>query len=145
MGWSKRSSGNRYDSLSGHALMIGCLSKYIITAVVSSKLCRLCSLSEGNGIAPPQHVCPRNYEGSSKAMEADAALQLYTKLYESLNKCLYLKAIVADDDSSMRALLKHKTTNPKGRLPQEMLEPEWLADPSHRTLSLIHISEPTRR
>ena len=24
MGWSKRSSGNRYDSLSGHAFMIGC-------------------------------------------------------------------------------------------------------------------------
>ena len=43
-----------------------------------------------------------------------------------------MKAVVADDDSSMRALLKHKTNNHKGRLPQEMSQPEWLADPSHR-------------
>ena len=86
-----------------------------------------------NGVEPPQHVCPRNYEGSSKVKETDAALHLYTELYEPSNKCLYLKAIVVDDDSSMRALLKHTITNPKGRLPQEMTEPEWLADQSHRT------------
>ena len=40
MGWNKRSSGNRYDSLSGHALAIGCLSNKILNVVVSSKVCR---------------------------------------------------------------------------------------------------------
>ena len=99
------------------------LSKQNITAVVSSKLCRLYSISEENGVEPPQHIYPHNYEGSSKVMEVDAALHLYKELHESSNKCLYLKVIAADDDSSMRALIKHTTTNPKGRLPQEMPKP----------------------
>ena len=35
MGWNKKSSGNPYDSLSGHALAIGCLSNKILNVVVS--------------------------------------------------------------------------------------------------------------
>ena len=66
-------------------------------------------------------------------MEADAALQLYKKLYNGSNKNIVLKAVVTDDDSPMRALLTHKAVNPKGRLPEEMSQLEWLADPSHRT------------
>ena len=50
-----------------------------------------------------------------------------------MDKILHLKLVVADDDSSVRALLKHQHNNLKGRLPEEMIEPEWLADPSHRT------------
>jgi len=133
MGWNKRSSGNRYDSLSGHALAIGCLSNKILNVVVSSKICRLCSISNENGEEPPEHVCPQNYEGSSKAMEADAALTLYKDIYNKSGKRIHLQAVVADDDSSMRALLKHRCNNPKGRLPEDMNEPDWLADPSHRT------------
>ena len=33
----------------------------------------------------------------------------------------------------MKALLRHSVNNPKGRLPLEMPEPEWLADLSGRT------------
>ena len=66
-------------------------------------------------------------------MEADAALQLYISLYQDSNKNIVLKDVVVDDDSSMRALLTHKAINPKGRLSEEMPQPEWLADPSHRT------------
>ena len=66
-------------------------------------------------------------------MEADAALTLYKDIYHKSDKKIYLKTVVADDDSSMRALLKHRCNNPKGRLPEEMNEPDWLADPSHRT------------
>ena len=33
----------------------------------------------------------------------------------------------------MRALLKHGINHPKGKLKPEIPEPEWLADPSHRT------------
>ena len=49
MGWNKRSSGNRYDSISGHALFIGCLSKKIVAVIVSSKLCTQCTIAESNG------------------------------------------------------------------------------------------------
>ena len=41
-------------------------------------------------------------------MEVDAALHLYKSIYELLNKNLYLKVIVVDDDSLMRVLLKHR-------------------------------------
>ena len=33
----------------------------------------------------------------------------------------------------MRALLKHSINHPNGKLKPEIPEPEWLADPSHRT------------
>jgi len=133
MGWNKRSSGNRYDSLSGHAFYIGCLTQQIICAIVTAKQCRICSLNELKGIEPPEHNCPRNYLGSSKGMEPDAALTIYEELfYDSLKK-IALQYIVSDDDSSMRALLKHSTNHSKGKLKAEIPEPEWLADPSHRT------------
>ena len=107
MGWNKRSSGNRYDSLSGHAFYIGCLSQQIICAIVTAKQCRICSLNELKGIEPPEHNCPKNYTGSSKAMEADAALTIYEELYYESQKKIALQYIVSDNDSSMRALLKH--------------------------------------
>ena len=120
MGWSKRACGNHYDSLSGHALAIGVLTKSILVAIVSSKLCRVCSLAESDNQEPPNHCCPKNYNGSSKAMEANTSLQFCISLYQDSNKNIVLKAIVADVDSSMRALLTHKANNPKGRLPEEM-------------------------
>ena len=88
MGWSKRASKNRYDSLSGHTLAIGVLTQSILVSIVSNKLCRVCSLAESDNQEPTNHCCPKNYNGSSKAMEADAALQLYISLYQDINKIL---------------------------------------------------------
>ena len=113
--------------------MIGCLSKKIIEAIVSSKMCRVCSSVQENDEEPSDDVCPKNYDGSSKAMEVNAALHLYKDLYQNSNKKLYLKAIVADGDYSMRSLLKHKSVYTKGRLTEDMPVPDWIADPSHRT------------
>ena len=97
-------------------------------------MCIICSKAENIGEEPPDHICPKNYEGSPKAMEADAALHLYKLLYYNSDKQLTLEAIVADDDSTMRALLRwFSIINKRGRLPTEIPEPEWLADPSHRT------------
>ena len=81
MGWQKRSSGNRYDSISGHALKIGVLSDKILTAAVSSKMCITCSKAENIDEEPPDHICPKHYEGSSKAMEVDAVLHLYKSMF----------------------------------------------------------------
>ena len=113
--------------------MIGCLSKSIVGTVVSSNMCRVCNSAEENGEEVPDHVCHKNYDGSSKAMEVDAALHLYKELYQSSNQNLYLKTIVADDNSSMRSLLKHRSIHPKGILPEDIQVLDWLADPSHRT------------
>ena len=62
-------------------------------------MCRVYSSAEENGEEPSDHVCPKNYDDSSKAMEVDVALHLYKELYHNSNKNLYRKAIVVDDDS----------------------------------------------
>ena len=43
MGWNKRSSGHRCDSLSEHAFTIGACTRRIIDCVVFSKRCSICS------------------------------------------------------------------------------------------------------
>ena len=113
MGWNKRSSGNRYDSISGHAFFIGCLSKKIVATIVSSKICTQCTVAESNGEEPPSQVCPRKYDGSSKGMELDDALHLYKRLFVDTNKEVVLKDIVANYDRLIRALLRHPDNNPK--------------------------------
>ena len=80
MGWNKRSSGNRYDSMSGHCFYIGCRTKKIISSHVTSRKCKICDNAKKRGEAPTYHECPRNYEGSSKGMEAQNALHLLVKL-----------------------------------------------------------------
>ena len=133
MGWSKRSSGHRHDSLSGHAFMCGCRSNMIVSAIITTKECRLCSYYEPQSKEPPNHDYPRNYTGSSKAMESDAALSLYESMFYDFKKKISLRSIVSDDDSTMRALLKHPRNHKRGKLNPEIPEPSWLADPSHRT------------
>ena len=136
MGWSKRSSGNRYDSLSGHAFLLGGHSKKIVSAQVTSRQCSTCSSAASKGVEPREHECPKNYHGSSKAMEADAALSLFLKLDREYNSKLFIEALVIDDDSSLRAIIDHdvsKKKNGKGKLPAHIPRPRFLADPSHRT------------
>ena len=43
MGWNKRSSGHKYDSISGHAFIIGVYTRRIIDYVVFSKSCYICN------------------------------------------------------------------------------------------------------
>ena len=134
MGWNKRSSGNRYDSLSGFAFLIGCLSRKIILAQVTSKACSVCTAAEGKGSTPPVHECPMNYHGSSKGMEAEGALSLVLQLDRQSDSKLFIEKMVTDDDASIRAIVAHaKNPKSKGRLPLHIPEPRFLADPSHRT------------
>ena len=136
MGWNKRSSGKTFDSLSGHAFFVGCHSRKIVLAKITSKQCSVCSKAEAKGKVPKVHECPKNYSGSSKAMEADGALSLVKELDELSDSKLFVEAFVTDDDSSIRALISHfdpKSRKNKGKLPDHIPEPKWLADPSHRT------------
>ena len=49
MGWLKRSSGSRYESSSGHALIIGGVSKGIIGVVLYSKAWQKCDAVDKRG------------------------------------------------------------------------------------------------
>ena len=138
MGWTKTSSGNR-GTIAG--FVIGCRSGKIISAAITSKHCSICTAAEKKCVQPRSHECSMNYHGSSKAMEADAALAmeadaalaLVEKLYKRHGHKYYCEALVTDDDSSMRAIVCHPSPKGKGRLPLHIPEPRWLADPSHRT------------
>jgi hypothetical protein len=132
-GWNKRSSGHTYDSLSGQNLLICCLTKLILGVVCLSKVCAACkgnnepdvdevpdipdiededdededeeeALKGARLLVPARgHRCPKNFEGSSKAMEPIAAAKLVDEAYRSGR--IYVKTVVGDDDSTTRAVL----------------------------------------
>ena len=83
---------------------------------------------------PPQHECPRNYEGLSKGMEAQNVLFLLLKLNQESEGKVFLQYIIADNYTSLRSILKHTSpTTKKGKLPDKVPEPECLANPCHQT------------
>eukprot|EP00957_Ditylum_brightwellii_P207003 15351015-Ditylum_brightwellii.AAC.1 len=133
MGWQCRG----FCLLSGHAFMICTQSSKIIDVVVSAKECEKCKAAKKENMLAKKHKCPRNYNGSSKAMETDAAFVLTQRLYGEKN--VLVQKIVADDDSSMKAILRYscqqngQKKKDAGQLPLLIPEPQWLADPMHRT------------
>ena len=133
MGWQKRSTGRRYDSMSGHGFMIGCRTGLIIGLDVRGKKCAKCHQANKKNLPVRDHKCPINYEGSSGAMESKVALSLTEQIFNNSNGHLYVKHLVSDDDSTMRSLLTHQNeNNKKGRLPEQIPAITFYADPSHR-------------
>eukprot|EP00957_Ditylum_brightwellii_P180819 13775132-Ditylum_brightwellii.AAC.1 len=68
-------------------------------------MCKICNLLESKELPAPAHVCVRNYKGISKGMEATMALELTIQAKHQHR--FIVGFIVADDDSLMRATLKH--------------------------------------
>jgi len=131
MGWQVRSSGGKYGSTSGHAFLIGALSKKILDSVIYTKRCAICSGHEsrtGTLEGVKAHTCVKNFEGSSKSMEAAALIQMIIRMPEE--KGISVCCIISDDDSCGRA--RARNMNNGGQLPANIEEPTFLADPSHR-------------
>ena len=152
MGWNKRSSGNKYDSISGHGFLLGGNSRKIINYRVMSKCCTICAKAERLKEEAAQHECPKNHEGSSKSMECES---IYLMVKDSFyNQQFTCSTIVSDNDSTMKSNLKHsweekvkqgkmtmdewprtaknKPKKDNGRLPMDIPEPSFLADFNHR-------------
>jgi hypothetical protein len=105
-------------------------------------------------IAVHLHNCPRNHEGSSKGVEARAALECVLKVWGHSDIKAFIEVICIDDDTSTKAYLMHafadldallmpcpknKKGNPKkskrddkGRLPKNQIAIKFLADLCHR-------------
>ena len=130
MGWQKRATGKLYDSLSGHAYTIGCRTGLIIGLCVKCKKCTVCRTTNKLGVAAAEHDCVINWTGASGAMEAGVALEMVTEMCQNTDGRLYIELLVSDDDSSMRSHLRHFEND--GKLPANVPEPSFLADPSHR-------------
>ena len=99
------SSGNRYDSYSEHAFIIGGSSKGIIGMVLYSKACLKCDAGETRGEELEEHECPKNFKGNSKSMEAYAILKMVEYAFYNLFFIIY--AIISYNDRTMIDMLKH--------------------------------------
>jgi hypothetical protein len=109
MGWQRR--GMSFNSLSGHAFIIDVGTGKVIGKRTFSKKCRKCAafgLEMGaTSVDCPPHNCSMNYGGSSKGMEATAALEMVKDLFENEEVQAFVNEMVLDDDASTRALLSH--------------------------------------
>jgi len=110
MGWQVRSSLGKYGSSTGHALLIGARLKLVLDSAVFNKKCGLCTKYEKR-IASlhnvPEHDCVKNYEGSSKAMEAAALVKMISRAPDE--KGISICTVISDDDSNARSKAKHET------------------------------------
>ena len=154
MGWQK--SGRAMNSQSGHAFVIDVNTSKVLAMQVYSKQCITCSNFTRRGYQEdnmPKHKCSKNYDGSSKGMEATAALEMVKRVFEHEHVKAFVAEMVIDDDASTRALLRHsleellvKVTDfnwprdvkgrklPKnvGKLPWDHPVIKFLADLTHR-------------
>ena len=105
MGWQKRSSGRRYDSSSGHAFIIGARIKGINEMVLYLKACRKYYAAEKIGEEAEDPECPKNFERSSKSMEASEILKMVEDAFYT--QFFIIDIIFSNNDSTMQAVLKH--------------------------------------
>ena len=106
--------------------------------VLYSKACRKCESAEKKGEEAEEHEYPKNFEGSSKSMEAVAILKMVEDAY--YNRFFIIDVIVSGNDSTMRAVLKHPIIGVRGQVLKTLKgkpdvkipEPYFLANPSHR-------------
>ncbi|KAJ8969611.1 hypothetical protein NQ317_001975 [Molorchus minor] len=107
-GWSKRSYGHTYNAASGVAVIIGKHSGRLLFLGVRNKYCSICARSENVGQDSPQHVCFKNWAGSSAAMEQDIIVEGFNNSL-TMHEVKYSK-FIADGDSSVYAKIKEKVT-----------------------------------
>jgi hypothetical protein len=137
MGWQVRSSGNKYGSPTGHGLLLGAITKNVMDSVIFNKKCAKCTKNAtrtGNDSDIKIHKCVKNFEGSSKSMEAAGLVLMLNRM--PMEKNVSVCTIISDDDSNARAKAQHVSNG--GQLTANTEEPTFLADPSHRKRVFAH-------
>jgi len=128
MGWQKRSSGMRYDSSSGHAFLVGLLTRKPIGMSLKSNFCRICSYHiKRNNIEPgavPDHECLANHEGSAGSMESSALLEMVEYLFDTHQTSV--ATVITDDDSKMKCQCKWSNEDYLTHLGKPHTQKQWL-------------------
>jgi hypothetical protein len=101
MHWDKR--GRRYDSLSGCSVSVGLRADLPLGIEPLSSVCIKCK----NETPHDGTVCPKNYHGFSKGMQAHGAAKIVRRLFENEKHKCYVTHLVTDNDSSVRKILTH--------------------------------------
>lgn len=100
-GWQKRGHGRCYDSHSGHGCAIGWNTNKIVAYKALSKYCAMCA----RGHDSSDHKCVKNYSGSSKGMEPEAAVDMLVNNPDFKDAGCVLGTLVGDADSSTMAAI----------------------------------------
>lgn len=102
MGWSKRDGGRQYDSLNGYATIVGHNTGLVLDYTTKNRKCKACDY----GVPIEMHDCRRNFYGSAKGMEPDAAVDLiaHSEILKELN--MEVGVFVGDNDSSSIAAIR---------------------------------------
>ena len=79
-----------------------------------SKACRKCGAAEKRREEAEEHECPKNFEGSSKSMEASTILKMVEDAF--YNRFFIVDVIVSDECITMRAVLKHPSIGARGQV-----------------------------
>ena len=102
MGWSKRDNGRSYDSLNGYGTIIGFLSGKILNYATCNRKCTLCDLGHDQN----DHDCRKNFQGSTKAMEAFAGSNLINNSNILKEVGLKVRVVIGDEDSTTMAAVQ---------------------------------------
>ena len=137
MAWCTKGSRRSYNSNCGYSRLVGGHTKKVISSVVYCQVCRICKVAEQKKRTHESTIVSRTMTAVSKEMESAAALEMAVKAPE---QGFVLATIVSDDDSKIRAHLKHAGVGEnKGKLPLWIYSPAFLADPSHKQKMLQSI------
>ncbi len=91
-GYQRRGSGRCYNSLTGHATLMGRKLGKVVGLGIRYKRCRKCKSKK-----PKPHPCPVNFSGSAKAMESDILVEL---LKDCKEKGAPVGEFCGDDDTT---------------------------------------------
>ena len=82
----------------------------IIDSCAYCKVCNICKQARIKNLTPKKHYCTKNWEGASKSMKSSVILEICVR---APSRGYHVGVIISDDDTTMRAHLKHKKTNSK--------------------------------
>lgn len=98
-GWSHRSHGHRYSANSGLAVIIGARTKKLLYLGVKNKVCSTCDFYSRKELPAKEHVCYKNWDKSSSAMESEIIVQGFQQS-EQMHGVQY-RIFIGDGDSSV--------------------------------------------
>jgi len=147
MGWQKCSSGMRYDSSSGHAFLVGIMTRKPIGMCLKSSFCRICSNHiNRNNFEPgmvPDHECLVNHQGSAGSMESSALLEMVEYLFDTHHTSVAM--VITDDDSKMKCQCKWSNEDYMTHLGKPHTEKQWLIVGSLPVKKMPHHQMPLYR
>ena len=91
MGWQGGGSWHTYNSISGHTLPVGGLTKLVVTVCATCKNDKKQQKQQGtfethhenNEKHEHEHDCPKNWDQSSKAMEPQGIVDCGIKIWKT--------------------------------------------------------------